>query len=271
MTRGLTGADQTPPAWSPWFRQISASVMRGTAIMDGAEQKPILVLSREGKGRVAELLSDQMWLWARGYEGGGPYLDLLRRLAHWLMKEPELEEEALRANVDGKTFTITRQSLKAEVPPATVTLPSGKTQTVKLAAGEPGLWTGTIEAKELGLYKVQDGELSILANVGPENPREFQEVVSTPEKLRPLAEATGGTVRRIAEGTDGAVTMPRVLEMRDSPIYGGSDYTAIRKTGASEVKGIGFSPLAVGFLGLVLLLGSVLVAWLHEGRRGAAA
>ncbi len=95
VTRGLVGADQAPPAWSPWFRQIGASVTRGTSVMNGADNKPVLVLSREGKGRVAELLSDQMWLWARGYEGGGPYLDLLRRLAHWLMKEPDLEEEAL--------------------------------------------------------------------------------------------------------------------------------------------------------------------------------
>ncbi len=271
VTRGLVGSDQNPPAWSPWFRQISARVTRGTSIMDGADQKPVLVLSREGKGRVAELLSDQMWLWARGYDGGGPYLDLLRRLAHWLMKEPELEEEALRANVDGKTFTITRQSLHAEVPPATITLPSGKTVSVKLAPGEPGLWSGTIDVKELGLYKVADGDLSILASVGPENPREFQEVVSTTEKLRPIAEATGGTVRRISDGTAGAVSMPRLLEMRDSPIYGGSDYVAIKKTGASEVKGIGFSPLAIGFLGLLLLLGSVVLAWLYEGRRGGLA
>jgi hypothetical protein len=203
-------------------------------------------LSREGNGRVSELLSDQMWLWARGYDGGGPYLDLLRRLAHWLMKEPDLEEEALRASIDGKTFTITRQSLKAEVPAAVVTMPSGKTTTVKLAAGDPGLWNGAFDTKELGLYKVKDGELSILVNVGPENPREFQEVVSTPDKLRPIAEATGGTVRRLADGSDGAITLPRLLEMRDSPIYGGADYAAIRKTGASEVKGIGFSPLAIG-------------------------
>ena len=271
VTRGLLGSDTVPPAWSPWFRQISASVTRGTSIMDGANAKPVLVLSREGKGRVAELLSDQMWLWARGYDGGGPYLDLLRRLAHWLMKEPDLEEEALRATVDGRTFRITRQSLKAEVPPATVTLPSGKTVTVKLEPGEPGLWSGTIEAKELGLYKVQDGDLSMLANVGPENPREFQEVVSTPDKLAPIAAATGGTVRRIADGTSGAITMPRLLEMRDSPIYGGSDYVAIKKTGASEVRGIGFSPLAVGFLGLLVLLGSVVMTWVYEGRRGARA
>lgn len=276
VTRNLVGAGQTAPkpispSWSPWFRQVSADVTRGTAVMDGADNKPVLVLSREGKGRVAELLSDQMWLWARGYQGGGPYLDLLRRLAHWLMKEPDLEEEALRASSEGKRFTVTRQSLKAEVPPATVTLPSGKTETVKLTAGAPGLWTGTIDAKELGLYKVQDGELSILASVGPENPREFQEVVSTPDKLRPLAEATGGTVRRIANGTGGEVTIPRILKMRDSPIYGGSDYAAIKKTGASEVKGIGFVPLAIGFLGLVVLLGSLLATWLHEGRRGARA
>ena len=270
VTRGLVGAKQSPPAWAPWFRQISADVTRGTSVMDGAEGKPVLVLSREGKGRVAELLSDQMWLWARGYDGGGPYLDLSRRLAHWLMKEPDLEEEALRASAEGKKFTVTRQSLKDVVPPAVVTLPSGKSETVKLVAGEPGLWSGSIEVKELGLYKVKDGDLSILASVGPENPREFQEVVSTTEKLQPLAEATGGTVRRIADGTAGAVTLPRILEMRDSPIYGGSDYAAIRKTGASEVKGIGLAPLAIGFVGLIILLGSLLTAWLYEGRGARA-
>ena len=267
VTRGLVGSTIAQATWAPWFRQISAEVTRGTSVMDGADGRPVLVLSREGKGRVAELLSDQMWLWARGYDGGGPYLDLSRRLAHWLMKEPDLEEEALRAGADGKHFTVTRQSLKNEVPPALVTLPSGKTETVKLTAGEPGLWSGQIDVKELGLYKVKDGDLSILTSVGPENPREFQEVVSTTDKLRPLAEATGGTVRRIADGTRGGVTLPRILEMRDSPIYGGSDYAAIRRTGASEVKGIGLAPLAIGFIGLAILFGSLLAAWLYEGRR----
>ena len=270
VTRGLPGGAATPPAWSPWFRQISAEVTRGTAVMDGAGEKPVLVLSREGKGRVAELLSDQMWLWARGYDGGGPYLDLLRRLAHWLMKEPDLEEEALRASADGGgRFTVIRQSLGKEVPPAVVTLPSGRTATVALAPGEPGLWTGMLETRELGLYKVQDGDLTVLANVGPENPREFQEVVSTLDKLRPIADATGGTVRRIADGPGGGVLIPRLLEMRDSPIYGGSDYVAVKRTGASEVKGIGLAPLAIGFGGLAMLLGSLLAVWLREGRARA--
>ncbi|WOJ90616.1 hypothetical protein RZS28_04805 [Methylocapsa polymorpha] len=267
VTRGLPGGDQSPPAWSPWFRQVNAEVARGTSVLSGADKKPLLVLSREGKGRIALLLSDQMWLWARGFEGGGPHLDLLRRLAHWLMKEPELEEEALRANVRGRRIEIERQSLLPATPPVTVTAPSGATENVGLTPAEPGLSRATVDAQELGLYRLSDGVLSVLANVGPENPREFQEVVSTPDKLRPLAEATGGTARRIGDGAGGDIALPRVVAMRDSPVYGGSDYAAIKRTGASEVKGVGVLPLAIGFLGLAALLGSVAAAWLFEGRK----
>ncbi|QBR72375.1 hypothetical protein CU048_15030 [Beijerinckiaceae bacterium] len=270
VTRGLPGADQNPPAWSEWFRQVNAEVAHGTSVLSGAKGKPLLVLSREGKGRVALLLTDQMWLWARGFEGGGPHLDLLRRLAHWLMKEPELEEEALRANVRGHAIEIERQSLKAEVQPVTVTAPSGRQENVTLTLAEPGISRATVSASELGLYRLSDGNLSILANVGPENPREFQEVVSTPDKLKPLVDATGGTVHRIGASANGEISLPRLVAMRESPVYGGADYAAIKRIGASEVKGVGVAPLAIGFLGLLALLGSILAAWVFEGRGGLA-
>ncbi|HKH80527.1 MAG TPA: hypothetical protein VKA03_02755 [Methylovirgula sp.] len=269
VTRGLPGSDETPPAWSEWFRQVNAEVTRGTSILSGADNKPLLVLSREGKGRVALLLSDQMWLWARGFEGGGPHLDLLRRLAHWLMKEPELEEEALRAKAEGHELAIERQSLKDEIPPVNVIAPSGKEITATLAPAEPGLSRAEVKVSELGLYRVTDGTLSALVNVGPENPREFQEVVSTTEKLRPLAEATGGTVRRIGTGSGSDITLPRIVAMRDSPIYGGSDYAAIKRTGAAQVTGVGIAPLAIGLIGLLFLFGSVVASWLFEGRGGS--
>jgi hypothetical protein len=269
VTRGLPGADQNPPAWSEWFRQVDAEVMRGTSILSGAAGKPLLVLSREGKGRVALLLTDQIWLWARGFEGGGPHLDLLRRLAHWLMKEPDLEEEALRANVRGHVIEIERQSLKADVPPVTVASPSGVEQSVTLTPAEPGISRASVNAADLGLYRLSDGNLSVLANVGPENPREFQEVVSTPKKLKPLAEATGGTVRRIGNADKSEISLPRVVAIGESPVYGGAGYAAIKRIGASEVKGVGVMPLAIGFLGLTALLGSLMAAWLFEGRRTA--
>ncbi len=269
VTRGLPGADQKPPAWSEWFRQVNAEVTHGTSILSGAAGKPLLVLSREGKGRVALLLTDQMWLWARGFEGGGPHLDLLRRLAHWLMKEPDLEEEALRANVRGHVIEIERQGLKADVPPVTVASPAGGEESVRLTSAEPGISRANVNAAELGLYRLSDGNLSVLANVGPENPREFQEVVSTADKLRPLAEATGGTVRRIGNADNSEISLPRLVAIGNSPVYGGADYAAIKRVGASEVKGVGVMPLAIGFLGLAALLGSVCSAWLFEGRRWA--
>jgi hypothetical protein len=268
VTRGLPGAEHDPPEWSRWFRQVDAEVARGHSLLAGAADKPLLVLAREGKGRVALLLTDQMWLWARGFGGGGPHLDLTRRLAHWLMKEPELEEEALHALVRGERLEIERQTLRDEAAPVEVTFPSGATASVDLAPAAPGLFRGAIDAEELGLYRMTDGTLSVLVHVGPQNPREFQDVVSSTETLRVLAETKGGTVRRIASGTRGEIVMPRITALRDGLVYGGADYAAIKRTGASEVKGIGSMPLAIGFLGLALLLGSTVAAWVHEGRGG---
>ncbi|MBL8590674.1 MAG: hypothetical protein JNK46_19220 [Methylobacteriaceae bacterium] len=270
VTRGLPGADADPPRWSEWYRLISAEPTRAASpILAGPDRKPLLVLARERKGRVALLLSDQMWLWARAHQEGGPHLDLLRRLAHWLMKEPDLEEEALRARARGREIAIERQSVKEPAREVTVTSPTGGETKVTLAAAEPGLARGRLMARELGLHKVSDGELTVLANVGPDNPREFQEVVSTFDRLQPLADATGGTVRRIGAGGD-QVTMPRLAAMRAAPTFGGADYVAIRRTESSVVTGVGVLPLGVGFLGLLMLLGAVVAAWLWESRRKKA-
>src|SRR5882672_1020573 len=172
VTRGLEGADEDPPHWSRWFRMVDARVGKGTTVMDsGADGKPLLVLSREGEGRVALLLSDHIWMWARGYEGGGPHIDLLRRLSHWLMKEPDLEEEALRLLVRGRDLTVQRQTMSEGVNEVTLTTPSGKTRTLTLTQAEPGVWRSTVEASEFGLWHATDGTLNALANVGPANPR----------------------------------------------------------------------------------------------------
>ncbi len=263
VARDLPGSEVSPPAWGSWFRAIGAKVTAGVNIMQAGPSTPLLALSRVDKGRVALLLSDQIWLWQRGYEGGGPHLDLLRRLAHWLMKEPELEEEALRARARGQDVTIERQSLKDAIPPATLTGPDGVSRAVTLSAAEPGLSRATVHVEDDGLYRASDGEHVALVNVGPDNPLEFQEVVSTTEHLRTLADATGGSARRI--GDPGSL---RLVAMRDSPIYAGSGYLAIKRTGASALIGVSRWPLALGFGGLAALIGALVLMWLAEsGRR----
>src|SRR5213592_169482 len=219
VTRGLEGAEQDPPRWSRWFRLVDSRASKGTTIMQGPDNKPLLLLSREGDGRVALLLSDHIWLWARGFEGGGPYIDLLRRLSHWLMKQPDLEEEALRLTVRGRDLTIQRQTMSDSVNDVTLTSPSGKERTLSLSASEPGVWRSTLEANELGLWRATDGTLNALANVGPPNPREFTEVTSTTEVLAPLANATGGDVVRVEDAS--SIHVPRILAVRSSDTFKG--------------------------------------------------
>ncbi len=264
VTRGLAGSETDPPHWSQWFRVVDTINPTGTTIMQGADNKPLLVLSREGEGRVALLLSDQMWLWARGFQGGGPQLDLLRRLSHWLMKEPDLEEEALRLKVSGHNLVVQRQTMGESVADVTLTSPSGATRVLKLDSKAPGLWESTITANELGLWRATDGKLTALVNIGPANPREFAEVTSTTEVLAPIAKATGGSSRRLDDGE--GLHVPRVVAVRSGDTYAGSDWIGLKMSEASVVRGIGVLPVFTGLIGLLLLLGSLAGTWAREGR-----
>ena len=264
VTRGLEGSSSEPPHWSRFFRLIDTRNPVNPPIMEGADGKPLLLLSRQGEGRVALLLSDHIWLWARGYEGGGPHLDLLRRTSHWLMKQPDLDEEALRLKVEGRDLVVLRQTMADTVQPVTVTSPSGTTRQVTLTAGDPGEWRAALSADELGLWQATDGSLKALINVGPINPKEFAEVTSTTEALRPLAQATGGDTRRIADS--GSIDLPRVLPVRASTVFRGEGWLGVKMRDASVVRGIGVLPVFAGLIGLLLLLGAFASTWLREGR-----
>lgn len=262
--KGPTGAANEEPSWAPWFRQISAQPRDGHVVMTGAENNPLLVLKREQKGRVAMFLSDQVWLWARGYQSGGPYLDLLRRLVHWLMKEPELEEEALRLSVRGRSLAIERRTIGDNPGDVDLTLPGGEQLKLTLEEAEPGLWRSNVAVRRAGLYKAQSGTLVAFANAGPANPREFMDVVSTTDRLQPIASETGGSVRRL--DVDGRISIPRIVDIRSGGRFGGSDFIGLKPTEASVVRGVSVVALAAGGLGFLLLLLPLIGAWLREGR-----
>ena len=264
VTRGLDGSEDKPPHWSEWFRIVDTRSATGTTIMQGPEGKPLLVLSHEGEGRVALLLSDHIWLWARGFEGGGPYLDLLRRLSHWLMKEPDLEEEALRLTVSGRDLLVHRQTMTDEIADVTLSSPSGTIRTLKLDAKKSGVWESTVAANELGLWHASDGKLNALISVGPANPREYAEVTSTTQVLAPFSSSTGGDARRLDDGS--GLNVPRIVTMRSGEIYKGDDWIGLKMSSASVVRGIGVLPVFAGLLGLLLLLGSLAGTWVREGR-----
>ncbi|MCF6108845.1 hypothetical protein [Mesorhizobium muleiense] len=271
VTRGLDGSATEPPHWSRWFRTIGVENPGGEAVMKGADDRPLLLLDRKGEGRVGMFLSDQGWLWARGFEGGGPHVQLYRRIAHWLMKEPELEEERLTADGRGMMLEIRRQTMSDDPGPAQIITPSGKAMTVKLERAEPGVFLGSIETSEIGLYQVGNGDLKALAHVGPVNAPEFTDVVSTENRLRAPAEATGGSVRRLAQSSTlgnlaGGVTLPSVVPVRSTGAAAGNDWIGLRTTDDSVLKAVSRVPLFGGFLGLGLLLLALGSMWYREGR-----
>jgi hypothetical protein len=262
VTRDLPGANTATeaPSWGRWFRLIGTSRITGETVMSGPGDKPLLVLDSIGKGRVAELLSDQAWLWARGFEGGGPQAELLRRLAHWLMKEPELEEERLSAVIANGAMTIERRTMADAAGAVTLTLPSGKTQSIALTKVSPGLWRAGVPATELGLYRLSDGKLSAVAAAGPLNPKEVADMRATDQILKPLADASGGSVHWLADG------IPAIRRVDAKASASGESWIGLRRNGAYRVTAVEQQPLLPVWASLLLLLGTLLLAWRMEGR-----
>ncbi|MDB5366816.1 MAG: hypothetical protein JWM77_2743 [Rhodospirillales bacterium] len=264
VTAGLPGAGAAgeQPSWGSWLRQVDISVQRGQVVMQGAQQRPLLLLDRVGDGRVAQLASDQIWLWSRGYEGGGPQGELLRRLAHWLMKEPELEEDELRAKVDGARVTVERQSLQRVDSNVHVTEPGGHIFDVPLTTtGDDGIARGSFVANEPGVHRLTQDDKVAFAVVGRLNPPELMDARSTDAKLAPVAAATGGAVRWLADG------VPDIRRVdADRPASGGG-WLGLTRNGRYQVTGTRELPLMPPSLALALFAVALAGAWWREGRR----
>lgn len=261
VTRALDGWNEEKPEWSRWFRSVGVNKIGGESVMENEQGEPILMLQRHDEGRVALFLSDHVWLWSRGFEGGGPHVQLLRRLAHWLMKEPELEEERLTADASGKTLTLTRQTLGDQPEDVTITSPSGKNETLSFKQFEAGIWQAELNVEEIGLYRANSGEFTALAQVGPANPRELAAVVSTTELLSPIVEATSGSIQRIEDAG-----IPRLIQISQNATTSGKGWVGLVNSNASVLNGVFRIPLFTGFIGLALLLLGFASMWFREGR-----
>ncbi len=247
--------------WGAWLRQIDVSQLSGDMLMTGVDDRPLLVLDRVGEGRVALMASDHAWLWSRGFEGGGPQLELLRRLAHWMMKEPELEEEALWAEANGQSMRIIRQTLEDEVGPVTVTRPNGDTLDITLNEVSPGRFEAQYFGPEIGLYRLEEGEHSAVIGLGPAAPKEFERTIATGEILSPvLASLRGGTIR-VEEG------LPSIRNVRVGRPAAGRGWIGLTPRDAYETRDVTQAGLLPPWLVLLLAGGFLLAGWLREGRR----
>jgi hypothetical protein len=254
------------PDWGRWFRLVTSRAEHGNTVLSGADDRPLVVLDRVGEGRVAELLSDHLWLWNRGIDGGGPQPELVRRVAHWLMKEPDLEEEALRATAVGGRIEVSRRTLATTFPKVTMTAPGtgpegGATRVLELSQTAPGLGVAVVDVDKPGLYRFDDGTLRTVAAVGNPDPLEFSDVRATDAKLKPLVEASGGGLLWLADNAD-----PDIRAVRPGRSAGGSDWIGLRRNEGYTVSGIDQTPLLPGILVALAFLMAIASAWWREGR-----
>lgn len=263
VTSALAGANSgatTDPVWGRWFRQIDGQGTRGNAVMSGIGGRPLLVLDRVGEGRVAHLLSDQIWLWSRGFEGGGPQAEVLRRTAHWLMEEPDLEEDDLRATARGRMLEIERRTLGDSVASVRVTGPDGTEATVELTPSQPGRARGELEVDRPGLYRLTDGEQDALVAVGSLNPVELTDIAATDAHLGPIAVATGGSVSWLSD-----TEVPSLRRVSAGRSTAGRGWIGLRENGDYVVAGVSLLPALPAGLALVLVMGTLILAWRREG------
>jgi len=269
VTSGLKGANSPDdpngePTWGSWYQHIAMADVHGEVLMRAPEGDPLLVLDRVGRGRTALLSSDQIWLWSRGHQGGGPQAELLRRIAHWLMKEPALEENALTAQVANGKLTVERRSLEPSAAgDVTVTDPDGKSQVLKLLRTAPGRATATLPAKTPGVWQVTDGRRSAYAAAGAANPLEIADLRATAGVVGKLASQSGGGVHWL-----GKAASPEIPELRrtepDRPASG-SSWIGLERRHDHLVTGIAALTLLPSWAALPLMLGLLIGAWRREG------
>ena len=230
--------------------------------MTAPDGSPLLAVDRVGEGRVAQLNSDQIWLWARGYEGGGPFADLIRRTVHWLMKEPELDERQLRLTAQGDTIRADLRTLADRAAPLIITAPDGAFLEPDWRVEGPGSYSAEVPVDQLGLYRATSGGLTTVALNGPANPREFSALEATPDILKPLTDLTGGGTYQMSRAGD----LPDVRMVAQRANASGGNWLGLRKRGAYAVRSSTSLPLLPGVLAMLLLLGTLVWAWRREGR-----
>lgn len=259
VTAGLAPDEQEN--WGRWLRQVDLEPEGGDVVMSGVEDRPLLILDRVDEGRIALLASDQAWLWDRGFEGGGPQLELLRRLAHWMMKEPELEEEAIWAEPTGQRMRIIRRTLDESAGPVTVTTPSGEEVELDLTEISPGRFEVEYEGPEIGLYRLMDGEESAVIGLGPAAPREFERTIATGDVMQPAIDSLRGGVLALDDG------IPAIRDVSAGRPAAGRGWIGLTPREAFETRDLRQMPLLPSWLVLLLAAGLIVGAWLREGRR----
>jgi len=251
--------DNTSNNWGPWYRMVEGITVAGDVLLEGPESRPLLVLNRVGQGRVAQILSDQSWVWTKPGSNKGPQADLLRRLVHWLMKEPELEENELSARMDDNTILITKNSLILDNKPIISISPDNTKTEIILEDIGKGKQIGKILSPQEGTWKFSSGNSKISLIVGNSNSSEYLDVRTTDNIVKPIVEFTSGSINWVNNEN-----LPKIRHLPKSKLNENNNHIKLVKNEKYFVKSLQQSTLTPWYLVLILSLILLFLSWYRE-------
>ncbi|SDL78286.1 hypothetical protein [Maricaulis salignorans] len=263
VTAGLEGGGENP-TWGRWLREIHGVSLGGETLLEAPDGNPLLVVQRSGEGRAAIVMSDQTWLWARGFEGGGPYAEMFRRVSHWLMREPELEEERLTAYANDGELHANRVTLADTAPPLQITWPNGEQQIASMSLDADGRYSAAIPAEGSGLVRLRSGDLTTVAALGPLNPLEYADLRPTGDTLAAVLDASGGGLFAIGEGAD--ARLPDLRRTRLGADQSGRGWLGLQRNERYIVRASQARPVLPALMIALLIAAFMGLGWWREGK-----
>ncbi len=230
-----------------WHGQIATSQNSGNVLMNGFSNNPLLITDKVGEGRVAVLTSDNIWLWSKFFDTNIVYTDLLRNLAHWLMKEPELEEGFIKTEMQGDRMKVSQRALGSKEMSLTIVKPDNSSEIVKLRDQEKGWNYYELEVDKNGLYSFFNDKGRSFVSVGSKNTKELSDIVATDLKLKHIVGDTRGKLSWYNKGDTLSV-----------------DKIKISKKSAYSVESIESASLFPPWLVLALIFIALLYVWRKE-------
>lgn len=247
--------------WAPWHGQMAFSAASEDTLLTGAGNLPLLTIKEAGKGRVAVLASDNIWLWSKSTPEGqsrGPYMPLIGNVIDWLTREPDMNPGYLKADpVAGGKIRVSLRPAENQDTTVSVNYPDGAENNLVLSdALSKGWHVADIDAGMQGLYSFHKGQQVAYAAAGGDIQSEYINLSSTPDILAPLVQDTGGNVIWGGESPDFDIG------------YAKSD-NAIRMLSKDPYKVISSASMRLipDGLGITAILFALMGCWWYEGRK----